>query len=226
MKVAKVFDGNCDFPIAFGRTTYQDSVFRSWAAGNITADPTNASHLAVVWYDMRNTAGIPFSTCDFLAGKVADAYAVATNSDPIVSQSFDGGQTWSAATAIPLPGDQFQGWSAFDASGTLRIGTFDRSYDSANHLYGYSLLTQTGPSSFSKTQVSTVLSNPTSGDRWFARTVNPAFPNATAFLGDYSNIAVVPGTTSVVAYWTDMREDATFAGVTRKGEDAFFALIP
>jgi len=29
----------------------------------------------------------------------------------------------------------------------------------------------------------------------------------------------------VVAYWTDMREDATFAGVTRKGEDAFFAKI-
>jgi len=226
VKVAKVFDGNCDFPIAFGRPTYQDSVFRSWAAGNITADPTNANHLAVVWYDMRNTAGIPFSTCDFLAGKFADPYAVTTNSDPIVSESFDGGQTWSAATAIPLPGDQFQGWSAFDASGALRIGTFDRSYDAANHLYGYSLLTETGPGTFSKTQVSTVLSNPTTGDRWFARNVNPGFPHATAFLGDYSNIAVIPGTTSVVAYWTDMRENATFAGVTRKGEDAFFALIP
>jgi hypothetical protein len=226
VKVAKAFDGNCDFPIALGRTTYQDSVFRSWAAGNITADPTDANHLAVVWYDMRNTPGIPFSTCNLLQGQVANPYAVTTNSDPIVSESFDGGQTWSAATAIPLPGDQFQGWSAFDASGKLRIGTFDRSYDTANHMYGYSLLTETTPGTFSKTQVSTVLSNPTTGDRWFARTVNPSFPNATAFLGDYSGIAVVPGTTSVVAYWTDMREDATFAGATRKGEDAFFALIP
>jgi len=27
----------------------------------------------------------------------------------------------------------------------------------------------------------------------------------------------------VVAYWTDMRNDVTFAGVTRKGEDAYFA---
>jgi hypothetical protein len=226
VKVAKAFDGNCDFPIALGRTTYQDSVFRSWAAGNITADPTDANHLAVVWYDMRNTPGIPFSTCNLLQGQVANPYAVTTNSDPIVSESFDGGQTWSAATAIPLPGDQFQGWSAFDSSGKLRIGTFDRSYDTANHMYGYSLLTETTPGTFSKTQVSTVLSNPTTGDRWFARTVNPSFPNATAFLGDYSGIAVVPGTTSVVAYWTDMREDATFAGATRKGEDAFFALIP
>ena len=78
VKVAKVFDGNCDFPIAFGRTTYQDSVFRSWAAGNITADPTDANHLAVVWYDMRNTPGIPFSTCDVLAGKVpfASTFAI------------------------------------------------------------------------------------------------------------------------------------------------------
>lgn len=226
VKVAKVIDGNCDFPVALGRTTYQDSVFRSWAAGNITADPTNPNHLAVVWYDMRNTAGVPFSGCNILTGTFANPYAVATNSDPVVSESFDGGQTWSAATAIALPGDQFQGWSAFDASGTLRIGTFDRSYDSANHMYGYSLLTETSPGSFSKTQVTTTLSDPTTGDRWFARTLNPDFPNATAFLGDYSGIAVVPGTTSVVAYWTDMRQPSSFAGVTRSGEDAYFALIP
>ncbi len=29
--------------------------------------------------------------------------------------------------------------------------------------------------------------------------------------------------TAQVAYWTDMRNDATFAGITRKGEDAYFA---
>ena len=53
-------------------------------------------------------------------------------------------------------------------------------------------------------------------------TVNPAFPSATAFLGDYSNIAATPDG-GVVAYWTDMRNDATFAGRTGHGEDAFFA---
>ncbi|HKA12901.1 MAG TPA: sialidase family protein, partial [Candidatus Dormibacteraeota bacterium] len=51
VKVATVIDGNTDYPIAFGRQTYQDSAFRSWAAGNITADPTDANHLAVVWSD-------------------------------------------------------------------------------------------------------------------------------------------------------------------------------
>ena len=65
-------------------------------------------------------------------------------------------------------------------------------------------------------------SDPTTSDLWFARTVNPAFPNATAFLGDYSNIAATADG-GVVAYWTDMRNDATFAGATRHGEDAFFA---
>jgi hypothetical protein len=214
--VGLVIDGFTDYPIALGRQTYQDSLFRSWAAGNITADPTNPAHLAVVWFDMRNSV-LPAPT---------NPYAAVTNSDTIVSESFDNGRTWSDPTALALPGDQFQGWSAFDASGALRIGTFDRSYDAANHQYGYSLLTVTGPGTFSKTQVSTELSNPTSGDRWFAVTLNASFPAATAFLGDYSNIAVVPGTTSVVAYWTDMREDATFAGVTRKGEDAYFALVP
>jgi len=55
--------------------------------------------------------------------------------------------------------------------------------------------------------------------------VNPAFPNATAFLGDYSNIAATADG-GVVAYWTDMREDDCFAGACRHGEDAYFARVP
>ncbi len=54
--------------------------------------------------------------------------------------------------------------------------------------------------------------------------MNPDFPVRDRFLGDYSNIAVVPGTTHVVAYWTDLREQACFpAGVCGHGEDAYFA---
>jgi hypothetical protein len=116
-------------------------------------------------------------------------------------------------------------WGAFDAAGTLRIGTFDRSGDAANHKYDFSLLTQTGPASFARSVVTTVQSDPTTGDRWFATTLDPAFPFATTFLGDYGNIAVVPGTTHVVAYWTDMRETACFPPtVCRKGEDAYFGI--
>jgi hypothetical protein len=208
--VGLVIDGFTDYPVAFGRQTYQDSVFRTWAAGNITADPTNAAHLAVVWSDMRDSQ-LPAPS---------DPYQAKTNSDVIVSQSFDHGRTWSAPVAIKRTNDQFMPWGAFDAAGSLRIGTFDRAGDRANHKYNYSVGTLSGFGA-----VSTVASDPTTGDRWFPRTVNAKFPNATAFLGDYSNIAVVPGTTRLLAYWTDMRVDACFAGVCRHGEDAFFALV-
>ena len=213
-KVATTIDGATDYPIAFGRQTYQDSVFRTWAAGNITADPTNASHLAVAWSDMRNST-LPAPR---------DPYRAKTNSDIIVSQSFDRGRTWSAPVALTMAGDQFMPWGAYDASGSLRIGFFDRSVDSANHKYGFSLATESTAGSlvFTTKQVTTALSDPTTGDRWFARNVNPAFANATAFLGDYGNIAATADG-GVVAYWTDMRTSATFAGITRSGEDAFFA---
>ena len=211
--VALVIDGFHDYPLAFDRQTYQDSLFRSWAAGNITADPSNPAHLAVVWSDMRNS----------VTPAPEDPYTAVTNSDVIVSESTDSGRTWSAPAAAALPNDQFMPWGAFDASGILRIGTFDRASDPANHLYDYSLLTRTGPAAFGRTVVSTQRSDPTKNDRWFAATVNAAFPRATTFLGDYSNIAVVPGTTHVVAYWTDLREDACFAGVCGHGEDAYFA---
>jgi hypothetical protein len=214
--VGTVIDGFFDYPWALGRQTYQDSVFRTWAAGNIAADPTDANHLALVWSDMRNSS-VPYSP-------FADPYTVTTNSDVIVSESHDGGLTWSSPDPLTSPGDQFMSWAAFDTNGMLRIGTFDRSYDSANHEYGYTVETETSPGVFSSAQVTTALSDPTTGDRWFARTLNPGFPNATAFLGDYSNIAATSDG-GVVAYWTDMREDASFAGVTRKGEDAFFAKV-
>jgi hypothetical protein len=47
-KVATTIDGFTDYPRVLGSQTYHDSLFRSWAAGKITADPTDATHLAVV----------------------------------------------------------------------------------------------------------------------------------------------------------------------------------
>jgi hypothetical protein len=218
MKVATIIDGATDYPVGFGRQTYQDSVFRSWAAGNIAADPTNSMHLAVVWSDMRDSP--------LLA--TTDPYTATTNSDVVVSQSLDGGTTWSTPVPLALPRDQFQQWSAYDTTGHLRIGTFDRSVDPANHQYGYSVATETadGSLTFNTTTVSTAPSDPTTGDRWFAANANPSFPFATTFLGDYSNIAVEPDGSGVVAYWTDMRNSVTFGSRTGHGEDAYFAKTP
>ena len=217
VKVATTIDGATDYPIAFGRQTYHNSLFRSWAAGNITADATDATHLAIVWSDMRNSP-TPAPT---------NPYAAVTNSDVIVSQSFDRGRTWSAPAVLPLAGDQFMPWGAYDSAGILRIGLFDRQYDAANNRYGYSLATETAPGAltFATTQLTTTLSDPTTGNRWFAATVNAAFPFATTFLGDYSNIAAVPSG-GIVAYWTDLRQTACFAGRCRQGQDAFFATAP
>jgi hypothetical protein len=231
-KVADVIDGATDYPLAFGRQTYQDSLFRTWAAGNITADPTRAGHLAVVWSDMRNSP----------TPAPENPYDAVTNSDVVVSETFDGGGHWSAPTALTLDNDQFMPWGAFDGSGGLNIGFFDRSYDGANHMYGYSVAhadaAATPATSFDSTEVTTARSDPTRDDRWFRATVDLDFPNATRFLGDYSNIAVVPingtastGTgitlgTDVVAYWTDMRNQACFpAGVCGWGEDAYFGRV-
>jgi len=215
--VATLIDGETDYPLGLGSQTYQDSLFRSWSAGNIAADPTNGAHLALQWSDMRNST-IPAPD---------DPYEAVTNSDIVVSQSFDHGRTWSDPVAIELAGDQFQGWSTYDTSGRLRVGFFDRSYDAANHRYGYTIATETssGTLSFSTSQVSTALSDPTKDNRWFAATVNPDFPSANTFIGDYSGVAAKPDG-GVVAVWTDLRNTTSFAGRTGADEDVMFAAAP
>lgn len=217
-RVGGIYDGFTDYPINVdGRQTYEDSQMRSWSFGNIAADPTTPGHLAVVWYDMRNST-LPAPE---------DPYEASTNSDVIVSQSWDAGQTWTAPAAIVRVNDQFQGWAAYDTNGLLRIGFFDRAYDAANHMYGYSLATETatGTLAFGITQLTTQLSDPTKNNRWFAATVDDDFPFATTFMGDYSGIAATPSG-GVVAVWTDLRVPVTFAGRTAAGEDMFFAAAP
>jgi len=209
-----------DYPVdAVGRQTLQDSEFRLLHQGNIVADPTdpNGNHFAVVWFDDRN-APHPVNP---------DPYQAVTNADIIVSQTFDGGVTWSSPEAIQEPNDQFMPWAAYDDGGRLRVGYFDRTYDGANHLFGYTLATETAPGSlsFSLAQVTTELSDPTQGDRWSRITVDPDFPDATLFLGDYSGIAAIPGG-GVATYWTDMREPACLLDVCGHGEDAFYATMP
>lgn len=61
-------------------------------------------------------------------------------------------------------------------------------------------------------------------DRWFATTLNPAFPSATAFLGDYSNIAVVPGHHQRGGVLDRHAPTACFPStICGHGEDAYFA---
>jgi hypothetical protein len=219
--IGQAYDGinEGDFPVSVdGRQTLQDSEFRLLMQGNITADPTDATgdHFAVVWFDDRNAA----------APVPADPYAAVTDSDVIVSQTWDGGETWSSPAAIAIPNDQFMPWAAYDADGRLRVGFFDRSYDAANHGYGYTVATETSPGSlsFTRAQATSALSDPTQGNRWFAVTVDPDFPRATRFIGDYSGVAAVGD--DVVVSWTDLRDQACLGGLCAAGQGQWVARMP
>ena len=214
------FDGikEHDYPVGAWGPTAHDSQILLGGQGNLAADPTDPKHFAAVWYDDRN-APHPVAI---------DPYRAVTNTDVIVSQSFDGGETWSDPVALEAPGDQFMAWGAYDSQGRLRIGYDDRSYDPANHLFGYSLATETQPGSltFTTEQITTKLSNPTrrASPFYSVRTQDPDFPHPSAFIGDYTAIAAT--STGVVAYWTDLRVRACLATQCGHGQDAFFAAVP
>jgi hypothetical protein len=213
-RVGLVYDGAIDYPIsAAGRQTLQDSQFRTNPSGNLSADPNDANHLALVWSDNRNNPAA--------LDPGSDPYEVVTNSDVIVAESSDGGHSWSSPSALTRANDQFQPWSAYDSNSNLRVGTYDRSYDADNHKYGYSLWTEGS----GWAQLTTALSDPTQGDRWFSGvSPDPDFPNPSSFIGDYSGIAA--NGSGAVAYWTDMRVAAFFPNRTGHGENSFFASAP
>src|SRR5260370_3878358 len=75
----------------------------------------------------------------------SDPYQAKTNSDIVMSQSFDGGNTRAAPTALGIPNDQFMPWGAYNASGPLQIRFFYPSFEPANHKYCYTLAHQTPP---------------------------------------------------------------------------------
>ena len=217
--VAALADAASGYPVSdlYGLPTLHDSEFVASSLGTITADPTNPGHLAEVWSDMRNTAS-PVST---------DPYSAVTNSDVVVAQSFDLGRTWGAAVTLAAPGDQFQPSATYDRSGRLRIGYLDRSYDPANHLYGYTLASEQHPGSlsFDTRRVSTALSDPTRDAHFFAQTtVNPAFPHPTRLIGDNTALAATPE--GVIAYWTDLRGRTCFGGRCGGDQGTYVANLP
>lgn len=219
--IGQAYDGiiERDYPVSAGGVqTVHDSQFNLDGMGNVAADPTDRAgrHFAVVWTDDRSAARpVP-----------RNPYAAVTDADIIVSQTSDGGRTWSPPSPIRQPNDQFMPWAAYDNHGLLRVGYFDRSYDPANHKYGYTLATESSPGSltFSTAQVSTALSDPTRDNTATRGTINPAFPNPAVSIGDYTAVAVGP--TFVATMWTDLRETGCVNGRCGFRQDAYFARVP
>jgi hypothetical protein len=75
----------------------------------------------------------------------ANPYAAVTNSDVVISQSFDGGATWSAPVAIAAPADQFMPWGAFDTSGKQQRLLHHTLWSRAGRLLRHGSLTLTAP---------------------------------------------------------------------------------
>jgi len=219
--IGQAFDGlnEHDYPTsAGGGQTLHDSEFNLDSDGNVTADPTDPTgrHLAVVWYDDRN-APHPVDP---------DPYKAITDADIVVSQTYDGGQTWSEPISINRRNDQFMPWAGYDDHGLLHIGFLDRAYDPANHKYGYTLATEKAPGAlhFTFQRVSTALSDPTRNNLSSRGTINPAFPFPAVSIGDYTGLAVAPH--AVLGYWTDLRNDACVGDRCGNRQDSYFASVP
>lgn len=157
----------------------------------LAIDPSNSSHLAAVWQDSRQSPA------------AAGDYGV------VVSESTDGGATWSDASgAGTYLKSATAGEAYFEPSVAItQVGTVAVSYYRANAdtgektgdaTFGYGLQAKASGGSFSAyTPVSDSQANP-------SPITNPA---QDGFLGDYSSIAAstAAGSNTVYPCWSDTR---------------------
>ena len=179
----------------------------------------NATHLAVVWSDMRN------STLPAPDRPVRGGDELRRDRQPVVRPRRGPGPR---PVALALRRRPVHAWGAYDATGSCGSASSTAATTRPTTSTATPLATETGAGtlSFSTGELSTVRSDPTKGNRWFAATLERRdFPFATSFIGDYSNIAATPSG-GVVAVWTDLRNQVSFAGRTGADEDVYFATSP
>ena len=171
----------------------------------IAIDPTNANHLVATWQDSRQSPA------------AAGDYGV------VVSESTDGGATWSDANGGGTYLKGTAGQALFEPSvAVTRTGTAAVSYYRANAYagtdgmgtYGYGLQAKPAAGAFGAYRpVSDSQTNPSPQS------------NATqaGFLGDYSSIAAstAAGSNTVYPCWADTRN----TGVGGPDEDVFVAAV-
>jgi hypothetical protein len=154
----------------------------------LAVDPTNASHLAATWTDTR-----------------ANPAPGTGKYNIVVSESTDGGLTWSDAsgggTVLTTSGAYFEPSVAITHSSgkvvvsTYRANTALHTSTVGDGTFGYGYLVKTGTAFGSYTNASDSQANQS--------------PQANAaqrgFLGDYSSIASAPGSDTVYMVWSDTR---------------------
>jgi hypothetical protein len=133
--IANLEDGAADTPWSvIGRQTVTGHQIRWQSPGNITADPTNPEHWAVVYND--NFAGThdaaPASCLDEIPGTAPDYNPcnAVTNTNIYLAESWNGGATWTPRIALDTSaGDQWFPWADFRSDGSLAVA-----YDSNENI--------------------------------------------------------------------------------------------
>jgi hypothetical protein len=133
--IANLEDGAADTPWSvIGRQTVTGHQIRWQSPGNITADPTNPAHWAVVYND--NFAGThdagPAGCIDDVPGTAPDYNPcnAVTNTNIYLAESWDGGATWTPRIALDTSaGDQWFPWADFRSDGSLAVA-----YDSNENI--------------------------------------------------------------------------------------------
>lgn len=130
---AQLEDGGYDMPFSvISRLTVWGHQIRWASFGNMAVDPTDVDHLVVTWsdrgtpnpnatdgcyYSMPRNAENNYDPCEAGPGSVASIYK---------SESFDGGQTWSARVPVSFTSHhQWFPWAGFKSDGTLVVA-FDQ----------------------------------------------------------------------------------------------------
>ncbi len=151
----------------------------------IALDPTNASHLVATWTDTRKAT-------------------VKGNYDVVVSESNDGGATWSdakgAGSVLITTGAYFEPSVAVAANGHIAVSLYHA--NTAQHTavvgdgtfgYGYHVNTGSGFGPYLPAS---------DGQAYQSPQANSA---QRGFLGDYSSIAAAPTGNTVYMVWADTR---------------------
>jgi hypothetical protein len=125
--IANLEDGAADTPWSvIGRQTITGHQIRWQSPGNITADPTDPDHWAVVYND--NAAGThdaaPASCLNAIPGTAPDYNPcnAVTDTNIYLAESWDGGATWTPRIALDSsPGNQWFPWADFRSDGSLAV---------------------------------------------------------------------------------------------------------
>jgi hypothetical protein len=187
----------CDF----GRGPEQcvDSInIRSDDFPALSLDPTDASHLVAAWTDTRAATG-------------------SGNYDVVVSESHDGGMTWTdrngGGTVLTTSGAFFEPSVAVSSGGTTVASMYHA--NTARHTttvgdgtYGYGFEVKSGGSFGGYQPASDGQSYPSP----------QANPTQAGFLGDYSSAAAGPSGNTVYLVWSDTRNSNSTLG---PDEDVF-----